>query len=453
MKNPGVPLQVTVEQRLVEQAQLLDAIVSTMAQGLLVVGGDGRIVTTNERVRAMHNLPEHLCVPGTHFLELARYGAARGFYGPGDPELLAQARWRAASSGNDRYRELSIAPSGLTYEVTGRAMPGGGFVNTYTDVTESLAREAALREAEARFRLLAENSSDVVCQVDAAGVNLYVSPAIERLLGWRPEELIGRNGLELVHPEDHGILYNAQLSLSNGAEESTALCRYRRPDNSWVWVEGRARKLVASENRATPCCVVVLRDATERKQAEQSLRTALERLEQMANTDALTGLANRRHFDECMRGEWRRCSRRQLPLSLLIIDADNFKSYNDRYGHLAGDECLKAIASQLGVVARRPGDLPARYGGEEFALLMPETGQNGALHVANQLCTSVQTLERIHEGNPPTGKVSVSIGLASCIPNAPGSPCASTDDLLLAADKSLYKAKRDGRNRVGAEAA
>jgi diguanylate cyclase (GGDEF)-like protein len=206
--------------------------------------------------------------------------------------------------------------------------------------------------------------------------------------------------------------------------------------------------LVASETRATPCCVVVLRDATERKQAEQSLRAALDRLEQMANTDALTGLANRRHFDECMRGEWRRCSRQQLPLSLLIIDADNFKSYNDLYGHLAGDHCLKAIAAQVSAVARRPGDLAARYGGEEFALLLPETGQNGALHMAQQLCTSVQTLEKIHDGNPPTGKLSVSIGLATCIPNAPASPCVSADELLLAADKSLYKAKRDGRNRV-----
>ncbi len=449
MKNPSVPLQVNVENRLVEQAQLLDAIVSTMAQGLLVVDGEGRVVTTNQRVRTMHDLPDDLCVPGTHFLELARYAANRGYYGPGEPELLAQARWRAASAGNDRYRELSVGPNGSTFEVTGRAMPGGGFVNTYTDVTESLAREAALREAEARFRLLAENSSDVVCQVDAAGVNLYVSPAMERLLGWRPEEIIGRNGLELVHPEDHSILHEAQLRLAKGEEESTALCRYRRPDNSWVWVEGRARMLLASETRATPCCIVVLRDATERKQAEQSLRAALDRLEQMANTDALTGLANRRHFDECMRGEWRRCSRRQLPLSLLIIDADNFKAYNDRYGHLAGDECLKAIASQLGAVARRPGDLAARYGGEEFALLMPETGQSGALHVANQLCTSVHTLDMVHEGNPPTGKLSVSIGLGSCIPNAPGSPCVSTGDLWLAADKSLYNAKRDGRNRVG----
>jgi diguanylate cyclase (GGDEF)-like protein len=192
-------------------------------------------------------------------------------------------------------------------------------------------------------------------------------------------------------------------------------------------------------------------DVTERKHTEQLLRAALERLEQTANTDALTGLANRRQFDEFMQCEWRRCSRRKLPLSVLIIDADNFKLFNDHYGHLAGDECLRLIATQIAAVARRPGDLAARYGGEEFVLLMPETSESGALHVANRLRTLVQELELIHEGNPPTGMVTVSIGLATCLPNAPGSIRSSPADLLSAADRSLYQAKRDGRNRVGLE--
>jgi PAS domain S-box-containing protein len=282
-------------------------------------------------------------------------------------------------------------------------MPGGGFVNTYTDVTESLAREAALREAERRFRLLAEHSSDVVCLNDASGINLYVSPAIERLLGWTPEDLCGKNAIEFVHPEDRDILSNAQLSLADGVQESTALCRYRCPDDSWVWVEGRARRLAVTETRDTQRHVVVLRDATERKHTELLLQSALKRLQQAANTDGLTGLANRRHFDQSLRKEWRRCSRRNLPLSVLIIDADHFKLFNDRYGHLAGDECLRAIASQIAAAARRPGDLAARYGGEEFVLLMPETSREGALQLANRLCT---------------------------------------------ADRSLYLAKRDGRNRV-----
>jgi diguanylate cyclase (GGDEF)-like protein/PAS domain S-box-containing protein len=448
MENPGKKLRASIETRVAEQAELLDAIVSTMAQGLLVVDARGRIVTTNERVRVTHNLPDELCVPGTHFLELARFAAARGYYGPGDPELLAQARWRAASAGNNRYRELSHGPTGLVFEVTGRSMPGGGFVNTYTDVTESLAREAALRDAESRFRLLAENSSDVICLNDANGVNLYVSPAIERLLGWKPEELSGRNALEFVHPEDRSILSDAQLSLAKGDEESTALCRYRCPDGSWVWVEGRARGLAPSEAHGTECYVVVLRDATERKHTELLLKSALERLQQAANTDGLTGLANRRRFDEVLQKEWRRCSRRNLPLSVMIIDADHFKLFNDRYGHLAGDECLRAIASQIAAVARRPGDLAARYGGEEFVVLMPETLQEGALHLANRLCTLVQRLEIKHAGNPATGVVTVSIGLGTSSPDAHGSTGSSAEALVSAADTALYQAKRDGRNRV-----
>jgi diguanylate cyclase (GGDEF)-like protein/PAS domain S-box-containing protein len=327
-------------------------------------------------------------------------------------------------------------------------MPGGGFVNTYTDVTESLAREAALREAEGRFRLLAEHSSDVVCLNDASGVNLYVSPAIERLLGWKPEDLSGRNALEFVHPEDRAILSDAQASLANGAQESTALCRYRRPDDSWVWIEGRARTLAASEAREIQRHVVVLRDATQRKQTELLLQAALKRLQQAANTDGLTGLANRRHFDEFLQREWRRCARLNLPLSVLIIDADHFKSFNDRYGHLAGDECLRAIASQIAAVARRPSDLAARYGGEEFVLLMPETSREVAMQLADRLCTLVRRLEITHEGNPASGVVTVSIGLGTCVPNAHGSTCSSAAALVSAADRSLYHAKRDGRNRV-----
>jgi diguanylate cyclase (GGDEF)-like protein len=206
--------------------------------------------------------------------------------------------------------------------------------------------------------------------------------------------------------------------------------------------------LAHSETLGTQGVVVVLRDATERKRAEQLLQSALQRLEHAANTDGLTGLANRRHFDEFMKRECQQCSRRELPLSMLIIDADHFKLYNDRYGHLAGDECLRAIASQIAAVARRPGDLAARYGGEEFVLLMPETTRTGALHVAKQLSDSVRSLEIRHEANPTTRMVTISIGVAACFPHHQRNTDLCIETLLSAADRSLYQAKRDGRNRI-----
>jgi len=328
-------------------------------------------------------------------------------------------------------------------------MPGGGFVNTYTDVTESLVRETALRETEARFRLLAEHSSDVISFIDPDGVRLYVSPAVERLLGWTAAELCGKNGIDLVHPEDRGVFLEAHLRITSGAPESSALFRHRRADGSWLWVEGRARMPLASKGEETDGYVVVLRDASDRVHAEQLLQYALEQVQQMAITDPLTGLSNRRHFDEVVELEWRRCSRRKLPLSVLMIDADHFKSFNDRYGHLAGDECLRMIASQITTVSRRPGDLASRYGGEEFVLVMPETDQEGALHVARRLCDLVWGLGIPHAGNPTGGVVTVSIGVACCSPGLTESGCEDLKALLSAADRALYRAKRDGRNNVG----
>jgi diguanylate cyclase (GGDEF)-like protein/PAS domain S-box-containing protein len=442
-------LEDPIETRILQQAELLDAIVSSMAQGLLAVDAKGFVVATNQQFRLMHNLPEDLCKGGNHFLDLARYAAAHGHYGPGDPELLAQNRWRDASACDNHYRALSVSPSGLSIEVTGRSMPGGGFVNTYTDATQSLAREAALRETEARFRLLAEHSSDVICLIDSNGFRQYVSPSVERVLGWKPEELCGRNGLDFVHPEDLHIFRDAQSSIANGDSESSALFRHRRPDNSWLWIEGRARVPLVSEARETSGYIVVLRDATDRVHTEQLLRYALDQIQLSASIDGLTGLANRGRFDEFVEQEWRRCSRSKLPLSVLMIDADHFKLFNDCYGHMAGDECLRAIASQITTVTRRPGDLAARYGGEEFVLVMPETNQEGALHVARRLCSLVQSLGIPHSGNPLTGVVTVSIGVASCSPNHMDNTCLDLKALLSAADVALYGAKREGRNRIG----
>jgi diguanylate cyclase (GGDEF)-like protein/PAS domain S-box-containing protein len=441
------PLKDRIETHVKDQAELLDAILSSITQGVLVIDADGLVVTTNPQFRLMHHLPDDLCAAGNHFLELARYAAAHGHYGAGDPEILAQEHWRAASAVGVQNRSLRLTLNGFSIEITGQSMPGGGFVNTYTDVTESSAREASLRETEAGFRLLADHSSDVICLVDPDGVRLFVSPAAERLLGWTAEQLRGTDGLDLVHPEDRSIFREAQLRVASGAPESSALFRHRRPDNSWLWVESRARRPLGAESDETERYIVVLRDATDRKHTEGLLQFALEQLEQIAITDGLTGLANRRHFDEVIEREWRRCSRQKLPLSVLMVDVDHFKLFNDRYGHLAGDECLQAIASQVAAVARRPGDLAARYGGEEFVLLMPEAAQEGALHVATRLCGLVQGLGILHAGNPIHGVVTISIGLASCAPDNLGS-CDSVRTLLSAADVSLYRAKRDGRNGV-----
>jgi len=194
--------------------------------------------------------------------------------------------------------------------------------------------------------------------------------------------------------------------------------------------------------------IVALSDATDRMAVEIKLQDALEQMERMAATDGLTGLANRRHFDAVADEEWRRCARLNQPLSVLLLDADHFKLFNDRYGHLAGDGCLRAIASQLTAAARRPGDLPARYGGEEFLMLMPLTDRAGALWVAERVRKLILDLAIEHEGSPAPGVVTVSIGVATAWPKDPESGPKNLSTLLMAADGAMYQAKSAGRNRV-----
>jgi diguanylate cyclase (GGDEF)-like protein len=175
----------------------------------------------------------------------------------------------------------------------------------------------------------------------------------------------------------------------------------------------------------------------------RKLDSANRELARLSAVDGLTGIANRRQFDEAISREWRRCLREREPLSLLMADIDYFKQYNDGYGHQAGDECLKRVAAALCSKLRRPADIVARYGGEEFAAILPDTSQEGAIQVAESMNAAVRQLGLPHEGSL-FGVLTVSIGVASTVPTQAG----EMPRLLGAADWALYEAKRAGRNCV-----
>jgi diguanylate cyclase (GGDEF)-like protein len=175
-----------------------------------------------------------------------------------------------------------------------------------------------------------------------------------------------------------------------------------------------------------------------REQAEEATRM----LENLASMDTLTNVPNRRAFDLASTAEWRRCQRDDLPISFIMIDVDQFKQYNDNYGHGAGDECLTSIAKAINSCAHRPGDVLARYGGEEFAAILSDTNSEGALQMAQKFHASIAELAIPHEHSTVSTYITISIGVASTI---------RTDELTLeelseVADRMLYQAKKSGRN-------
>ena len=194
-----------------------------------------------------------------------------------------------------------------------------------------------------------------------------------------------------------------------------------------------------------------------RVRTQLRLKALTDELRSLASLDGLTGLANRRSFDDALAREWRRSLRSGDPISLLMVDVDHFKLFNDRYGHPGGDGCLRLVADALRGAARRPADVVARYGGEEFALLLPETPRAGAEHVASNLLEALASLAIAHAASPTSPCVTVSIGVSSRKesaplthglspgPGIPGEPPFTAQDLVASADRALYQAKHGGR--------
>jgi diguanylate cyclase (GGDEF)-like protein/PAS domain S-box-containing protein len=303
--------------------------------------------------------------------------------------------------------------------------------------------DAMVRENEARYRLLAENAGDVVMRLSLDGVRRYVSPAVAQVLGWAPQELIGVRAFDLLLPDHRAKLEKVIGELACGLDSAILVTQTRRKDGSYVWLETTFRLTRDDKSGAPSEIVAVLRDISKRKAAEEELQAANAKLQELAATDSLTGLANRRSFDLALERECRRAERSEQPISVLMIDIDKFKSYNDFYGHQDGDNCLRQVAQAVLQAFRRPGDLAARYGGEEFAIILPETDELGAMYVAEKLRSIVHKLGLNHQGSD-AGVVTISLGVACADVGSNVQGAA----LVREADQALYEAKGTGRNKV-----
>jgi diguanylate cyclase (GGDEF)-like protein/PAS domain S-box-containing protein len=317
----------------------------------------------------------------------------------------------------------------------------GGFLVWQLMRSRRLAR--VLAWSEANFRLLAEGSSDMVTRIGLDDIVSYASPSSVRVVGWHPKQVVGHSALSGIIPADLPAVEEVIERLKRGeVEEARTTRRTLHREKGEIWIESTLR-VTRDENGEIDGAVAITRDVTEQKVLE-------EKLEALATEDGLTGLANRRRFDERFAEEWARAQRERTSLALLIIDLDHFKAYNDAYGHLAGDACLRAVARILAEEAARSGDLAARFGGEEFALLLPNTDSAGCTRIGERVRKTLRKAEIPHALNPPVNMVTASLGGAVCRPAAERS--VSPTELIEAADRALYVAKDQGRDRLAMSA-
>ena len=309
----------------------------------------------------------------------------------------------------------------------------------------------ALRLSEEKFKAIANYAASWEAWFSPEGRLLWMNPFSVDLTGFAPEDyLAADDSLAMMIAEDDLAkatrLFHEALQGSSGDNVELQI---RRKDGSTFWVATSWRPILDTDGRSLGIRTSS-HDITASKQAREELARARARLETanrqlaaLSTTDSLTGIANRRHFDEVLLSEWRRATRSRHPLALAMLDVDWFKAYNDHYGHQAGDTCLQTVARLLQTRVSRASDLAARYGGEEFALIVVETDIETMRDLAEAIRAALESLALPHTASP-LGRVTVSLGVAVLVPAVDLAP----EELLRRADAALYCAKAQGRNQV-----
>ncbi|HEY4530822.1 MAG TPA: diguanylate cyclase [Luteimonas sp.] len=318
---------------------------------------------------------------------------------------------------------------------------------------------ARLAESERRYRLLADHSHDLIARVRADGERVYVSPSATDMLGWSPEQMLGSRW-DQVHPEDRSLLQDAMAEVLATGDARTDVYRLLHRDGHYVWVETVARCLPPDEDGGAADLMMTVRNISRRVAAEQALAESRCELERISLTDSLTGLANRRQFDERLAQTLARLARGGGPVSLLYLDIDRFKEINDGHGHAVGDAILQEFARRLlGCV--RATDVVARVGGDEFVVLIEGAGPGAAEKVARKVLDAARVPVDV-DGLGLVVGTSIGIATASAdgVAGAAGAAGAAGKGvvvepaaLMARADAALYAAKRAGRNRYEVDGA
>ncbi|WP_322979573.1 sensor domain-containing diguanylate cyclase [Pseudomonas sp. C11] len=297
---------------------------------------------------------------------------------------------------------------------------------------------------QAVYKTLLESTRAIPWKIDWKSMTFaYIGPQIETLLGWSQASWVSaEDWAARIHADDRDRVVEFCISQSQNGVDHEADYRALTAAGDYVWIRDVVH-VVRDDNGEVESLIGFMFDISERKKTEEQLLTLQKQLEEYSYKDGLTGVANRRMFDSVLATEWANAQRTLQPLSLILLDIDHFKQFNDHYGHIQGDDCLKSVGQALSLAASRPRDFLGRFGGEEFVLVLPETDEAAARHIAERCRQQVRQQRIPHERSSVSSMLTISLGVGTIVPGAHDRPL----DFLNAVDKLLYQAKQLGRDR------
>lgn len=295
------------------------------------------------------------------------------------------------------------------------------------------------------YKVLLESTKAIPWKIEWETLRFaYIGPQIEKLLGWSQSSWTSfEDWASRMHAEDRERVVGYCVAQSRAGIDHQADYRALTADGKYIWIRDVVH-VVRKPDGSVDSLIGFMFDISEQKKAELKIVELQKELEALSFKDGLTNVANRRMFDSVLEMEWTTARRYGQALSLIMVDIDYFKQYNDRYGHVRGDECLRRVAKVLAAAATRSRDLLARYGGEEFVIVLPETNEASAAIVAER-CRKLIANEGIpHEASPLGRILSISVGVGTRVPSHADELVRFVEEV----DERMYRAKRDGRNRI-----
>nr|WP_295129768.1 diguanylate cyclase [uncultured Roseateles sp.] len=417
----------------------LDEALEALPASVEIFDRDDRLMAYNRKLHEIYPHMQDAFRRGASFEALVRTSLAQGripaAFGR-EQEWLAE---RLQARKLQREPLLQKIHNDRWLRIYERHMPSGGVVGVRMDVTDLIQEQQRLEASQAHLQAFVRATPNGVLTLDTAGHVLELNPACERLFGYSAEEMQGSHinllfGRELLRPG---------RALADTLGEPMEVNAQHRHGEAMTLQLSMAEVHTETTHRF----VCILTDLSERKRQELALQEANAQLARQSTTDGLTGIGNRRLFDQSLQQEWQRSARHGQSLACLMVDIDHFKQFNDHYGHVAGDDCLRRVAELLRACAGRSGESVCRYGGEEFVILLAGCDLVQAQLVAQRCLDSLRLAAIEHAASPLRRSLSLSIGVAACVPEAD----QAAQSLVEQADAALYRAKQAGRARMAVQ--